>query len=73
MAKKGKLETKLTDAAVKIGSVAGKVDGTAHRTAVKAAQAAKVAREELIALGKQMDALSNQLKKSRERLQRALK
>jgi hypothetical protein len=73
MAKKSKLENRLTDAAVKIGSVAGKMDGTAHRTAEKATRAAKVAKKELVALGKQMDALTAQLKKSRERLQRALK
>ncbi len=69
MAKKNKL----TDAAVQIGSVMGRVDGKAHKAVNKATKAAHVARLELIALSKQVDALKKQLKKSSSRLQSALK
>ena len=58
---------------MKIGSTVGKVDGTSHRAAHKAARAAHVAGLELIELRKQMDALKRQLKKSSERLKSALK
>jgi hypothetical protein len=61
------------NAAVKIGSAAGKVDGTAHRTAHRAAKAAHVARHELTELSKQVDALKRQLQKSTKRLKSALK
>jgi hypothetical protein len=69
MAKKNRLR----DAAVKIGSAVGKVDGTAHRTAHKAAKAAHVAKQELFELTKQVDALKRQLKKSTKHLKGALK
>jgi hypothetical protein len=69
MAKK----SRLTTAAVQIGSAVGKVDGTAHRTADKAVKAAHVARQELMELSKQVDALTQQLKKSTKRLKAALK
>jgi hypothetical protein len=62
MAKKNKL----TDAAVKIGSAVGRVDGTAHK-------AARVAKQELAEMTKQVDALKRQLKKSTKRLTNALK
>ena len=65
MAKKSKLKA----AAVTIGTAAGKVDATAH----KAAKAAHVAKQELIELGKQVDLLKKQLKKSTDRLKSALK
>ena len=69
MAKKNKLR----DAAVKIGSAAGRVDGTARKAAHKAAVAARVAKLELIELSKQVEALKKQLAKSSKRLQSALK
>ena len=69
MAKKNKLK----DVAVKIGSAAGRVDGTAHKAAYKAAKAAHVAKLELIELSKQVHALKKQLEKSTEHLKNALK
>ena len=66
-------KNRLKDAAVKIGSAVGRVDGAAHKAALKAAQAAKVARQELIDLEKHVDALKKQLKKSTKRLKSALK
>ena len=66
-------KNRLRDAAVKIGSAVGKVDSTAHNAALKAARAAHVARQELIDLTKQVDALKRQLKKSTKRLKSALK
>jgi len=69
MAKKNKLK----DAAVKIGSTAGMVDGTAHKAARKAAAAVRVAKLELIEVSKQVEVLKKQLKKSSKRLQSALK
>ena len=62
MAKKNKL----TDAAVKIGSAVGRVDGTAHK-------AARVANQELTELTKQAGAFKKQLKKSTKKLKSALK
>jgi hypothetical protein len=58
---------------VTIGSAAGKVDSTAHKAALKAARAAHVARQELIDLTNQVDALKRQLKKSIKGLKGALK
>ncbi len=55
MAKK----TKLTAAAVKIGTAVGRAD----RTARKVARAAQVAREELTALSKRVEALARDLKR----------
>ena len=69
MAKKNKLR----DTAVKIGSAVGKVDAAAHRATLKATGAAHVARQELIELSKQVDALKKQLKKSTQQLKNALK
>lgn len=69
MAKKNKL----TEAAVKIGSAVGRVDGQAHKAMDKATHAAHVARLELTALSKQVDALKKQLLKSSNRLKSALK
>ena len=69
MAKKNKLR----NAAVKIGSAVGKVDGTAHRAVRKAAKAADIAKRELIELTKQVDALKKRLKKSSKRLKSALR
>lgn len=57
---------RLKDTAVKIGSAVGKADGRAHK-------AAKVAKEELAELTKQVDALRKQLKKSTDKLKSALK
>jgi hypothetical protein len=66
-------KNKLRDAAVKIGSTVGKVDAAAHRAALKAARAAHVARQELIEVSKQVEALKSQLKKSTKKLKSALK
>src|SRR5581483_8199942 len=65
--------SKLTNAAVKIGSAVGKLDGNAHRAARKASEAAQVARKELAEISRQLDALKKQLEKSSKRLQSALK
>lgn len=65
MAKK----TKLTKAAVKIGTMMGQADRTAH----KVAQAGVVAKEELAAISKQVDALKKQLQKTAKRLKRSLR
>jgi len=64
---------RLRDAAVKIGTAAGRMDRKAHQTAQKAAKAGAVARDELRLLSKQVEALKNQLNKSAKRLQSALK
>jgi len=69
MAKKSQLR----DAAIKIGSALGKVDGTAHKAARDAARAAHVAKQELAELTKQMKILRKQLIKSTKRLQKAFK
>jgi hypothetical protein len=63
----------LKDAAVKIGSAVGRVDGTAHKAAYKAAKAAHVAKGELNELSKQVAALKKQLEKSANKLKNALK
>jgi hypothetical protein len=68
MAKKNKLR----DAAVSIGSAVGRADGRAHKAVQKAANAAHVARIELVALSKQVDVLKKQLNKSTKRLKSAL-
>lgn len=57
---------RLKDTAVKIGSAVGKADGRAHK-------AAKVAKEELAELTRQVDALKKQLKISTDKLKSALK
>jgi hypothetical protein len=66
-------KNRLRAAAVKIGSAVGRVDGTAHKAAYKAAKAAHVAKLELIELSKQVDALKKQLEKSTRHLKEALK
>ena len=65
MAKK----SRLTEAAVKIGSVVGKADRTAH----KVVKAGAVAKKELAAISKQVEALKKQLQKTTKKLQRALR
>jgi hypothetical protein len=62
-------KTKLTQAAEKIGSVMGKADRTAH----KVAKAGVMAKKELAAISKQVEALKKQLKKTTKRLQHALR
>lgn len=62
-------KTKLKAAAVKIGTAVGRAD----RTVRAVAKAAQVAREELAHLTAQIEALGRELKKSRERLKRALR
>jgi len=64
MAKK----SKLTQAAVKIGSVMGKADRKAH----KIAEAGVVAKKELDAISKHVDALKRQLVKTTKRLKVAI-
>jgi hypothetical protein len=64
---------RLKDAAVRIGSAVGKVDGTAHKAAYKAAKAAHVAKGELAELSKQVAAFKKQLEKSTSKLKNALK
>jgi hypothetical protein len=64
MAKKNKL----TRVAVGIGTAMGKADRAAH----KVATAGKVAKGELEAIAKQVDALKRQLQKTTKRLKRAL-
>jgi Tfp pilus assembly protein FimV len=62
-------KTRLTAAAVKIGTAAGRAD----RTARKVARAAQVAREELAELSKRVEELARDLKKARSRLKQALR
>jgi hypothetical protein len=59
----------LTRAAVRIGSVVGKADRTAH----KVVKAGTVAKKELAAISKQVEALKKQLQKTTKKLQRALR
>jgi predicted nucleic acid-binding Zn-ribbon protein len=58
----------LNRAAAKIGSAVGKADRTAH----KIAKAGVVAKAELAAIAKQVDALKKQLQQTTKRLKRAL-
>jgi hypothetical protein len=60
--------TRLKRAAVRIGKAVGRADRTAH----KVARAAKLATEEIGELKKKVEALSRDLKKSSDRLRRAL-
>jgi hypothetical protein len=62
-------DSKLTQAAVKIGAVMGRADRTAH----KVAKAGVVAKKELAAISKQVEALKQQLQKTTKRLRRALR
>lgn len=59
---------RLTQAAVKIGAAVGRADRTAH----KVAKAGTVAKQELAAISKQVEALKKQLAKTTKRLKRAL-
>ena len=61
MAKKGRL----TEVGVQIGSTLGKADRKAHKLAEEA-------REELLAISKQVDHLKKQLAKSTKRLKKSL-
>ena len=62
-------KAKLKAAAVRIGTAVGR----AERTARRVGKAAQVAREELAQLTKQVEALARELKKSSERLKRAIR
>jgi len=64
MAKKNKL----SQVAVRIGSVVGKAD----RKVQKVAKAGKLARKELDAIAKQVEVLKRQLQKTAKRLKHAL-
>jgi hypothetical protein len=61
--------SKLTQAAVKIGAAMGRADRTAH----KVAKAGVVAKQELAAISKQVEALKKQLQKTTRRLKRSLR
>lgn len=65
MAKK----SKLTRAAEKVGGALGRADRKAH----KIVQAGSVAKEELRAISKKVDALKRQLERTTRRLQRAMR
>ena len=65
MAKK----SKLTKAAVTIGTAMGRAD----RTARQVAKAAQVAREEIAELTKQVAALARDVKKASKRLKQAMR
>lgn len=62
-------KTKLKAAAVKIGATVGRAERTAH----KVGKAAKIAREELAELTKQIRALGRELKKTGKRVRRAVR
>lgn len=64
MAKKNRL----TQTAKTIGAAMGRADRTAH----KVAKAGVVARQELAAISKQVEALKKQLQKTTKRMKRAL-
>ena len=61
--------TKLTAAAVTIGTVAGRADRTAH----KAARAVLAAKEELSELSKRVEDLARDLKNAGKRLKQAIR
>jgi polyhydroxyalkanoate synthesis regulator phasin len=61
--------SKLRQVAVSIGAAVGKADRTAH----KVAKAGVVAKKELAAISKQVDALKRQLQKTTQRLRHALR
>lgn len=60
--------SRLKKAAVNIGAAIGKADRTAH----KVAKAGVVAKNELEAIAKQVEALKKQLQKTTKRLKHAL-
>ena len=62
-------KSRLKNAAVAIGTVAGKADRTAH----KVAKAVQTTKDELAEIQAQIDALSRQLKKTTKRLRSALR
>jgi len=62
-------KTKLTQAAEKIGAVVGRADRTAHQVA----RAGVVAKKDLAAISKQVEALKKQLQKTTKRLKHALR
>jgi polyhydroxyalkanoate synthesis regulator phasin len=64
MAKKDRLK----EVGVKVGTALGKADRKAH----KIVQAGAVAKKELLALSKQVDALKRQLAKTTTRLKKAI-
>lgn len=61
-------KSRLKNAAIAIGTAAGKADKSAH----KVAKAVQTARDELADIQEQIDALSKQLKKTTQRLKDAL-
>ena len=62
-------KNRLTKAAETIGTAVGKANRTAH----KVAKAGVVAKNELAAISKQVEALKKQLQKTTKRLQNALR
>ncbi len=68
MAKKDKL----TEVSVKIGKALGKADKRAHLHARKLSAASQAAKEELLEITKQVDALKKQLTKTTVRLKKLL-
>jgi len=66
-------ENVFRNAAVRVGSAVGSVDAKAHKAARNAVKSAHAARQELVALTKQVDALKRQLMQSSKRLKTALK
>jgi hypothetical protein len=60
--------TKLNQAAAKIGSAIGKADRTAH----KVAKAGRLAKKELAVISQQVETLKKQLQKTTKKLKRAL-
>ena len=62
-------KAKLTAAAVKVGTVAGRAD----RAARKVARAAHAVREELSELSKRVEVLAHDLKNASKRLKRAIR
>ena len=62
-------KSRLTKAAVKIGSAMGRAD----RTARSVLKAARVAREELAQLAKKAEELARELKQTSHRVKRALR
>jgi hypothetical protein len=67
------MKNKLRDAAVTIGSAAGKLDGKTRKAAQTAAHAVQIAEDELEDLTKQINALKKQLKKSTKRIKSAFR
>jgi hypothetical protein len=61
-------KSRLTRVAVKIGAAVGRADRKAHQVA----KAGALAKKELVAIGKQVDALKRQLLKTSKRLKRVL-